>query len=87
MRRLFKRFREPPLEFARKSFVALLANRFQIHLVKLRFWTHLLVADGAGEVLRAPAFVECLKNISGDNAVAHETHVAKQLMVMRLAVG
>jgi len=44
--------------FRRIFVIAFLANWFQINLMELGFLIHLLIADGAGEVVHAPRFVQ-----------------------------
>lgn len=52
---------ETTAELAWKLVIALLANRLQIDLVKLGLLIHLLIANGTGEVVDTPGFVQCSK--------------------------
>jgi hypothetical protein len=67
--------------------IALLADWLEVDLVELCFYGHLLVARGAGKVVDAPGLVERGEHVALDDLVAHVAEVAKQLVVVRLAVG
>ena len=67
--------------------ITFLAHGLQIHLIELCLDGHLLVAGGAGKVVDTPGLVESSEHIRLDHLVTHIAQVAKQLMVVSLAVG
>lgn len=75
------------LQLLRELVVALLARWPQVELEELRLLVHLLVAEGAGEVMNAPRLVQRREHVSGDNLIANEAKIPEQLMIMGFAVG
>lgn len=74
------------LEFGRKLFETSFATRLQIHVVELGLLGHFRVTERTGKVVNAPRLVECRKDISRDDLIAHKAQIAEQLVVMRLAI-
>lgn len=68
------------------SVITLLADRFQVNLIKFGLDSHLLVTRAAGEVVNTPSLVQGSKHVRLDNLVADIAEVPKQLMVMGLTV-
>ena len=79
-------FLESQTEFPGISVVTFLTDRLQIHLVELALHRHLLVAGGAREVVDAPGLVEGGEDVALDDLVADIAEIAKQLVVVSLAV-
>jgi len=69
-----------------EALIAALAHRLLIALVELALQVQLGIADGARKVVDAPCLVQGREHISSDDLVAHEAQVAKQQMVVGLAV-
>jgi len=67
--------------------VTLFANGFEVDLVELCLDCHFLVARGAGKVVDTPGLVEGGEDVALDDLVADVAQVAKQLVVVGLAVG
>lgn len=74
-------------QFVREPLVALLAHRFLVVLEEFGLLVELLVADRAREVVHTPCLIEGGENVTGDDLIADEAQVSKQLMIVRLAVG
>lgn len=83
---LFVGLLQPLLQLSGELVVAVLAHRLLVKLEKLGLLAHLAVTDGAGKMVNAPGLVEGAEHITIDDVVADKANVAKQLMVMNLAV-
>lgn len=78
---------ESLLQLLRESLIALLANRSLVKLKELGFLCHFCVAQSTGEVMGAPGFVEGHYHITINNRVANKAQVAKEFVIVGLAVG
>lgn len=74
-------------ELTREALVALLAHRFLIILVKLGLLVHFGIANGARKVMNTPGLVQRGEYVATNDLIADEAEIAKQLMIVRLAVG
>lgn len=73
-------------QFLREPLVAAAAGRTFVVFVELALGAKGCVAHRAREVVYAPRFVQRRENIASNNLVAHITQIAKELMIMLLAV-
>ena len=79
-------FLEPFLEFHWKLFVTLLTTRLQVDIVKFGFFCQMSFTEGTCKMFRTPGLVQCGDGIAINDLVTNKAHIAKQLVVMSLAV-